>query len=195
MNYAHVLTAPTEMRQSLMALISQEMQHADAGQSAGIVIKINSLEDKAFIDALYEASKVKVPIELIVRGVCCLRPGRKGISEHIHVRSLVGKYLEHARIFYFHNKGKPKIYIGSADVMVRSFDKRVEALFQIIDKTLQKEVMQVLQANLKDNKNSYLMHEDGTYHPIRTTSSKKKLQYAPGHLYLDTKKFCQSLCA
>ena len=169
-HYAHLITAPKGMREALLALIDTEIKYAEAGHVAGIVIKINSLQDKSIIDALYAASCAGVPVELIVRGVCCLRPGREGLSKHIRVRSIVGRYLEHGRIFYFHHRGDPKIYIGSPDVMVRSFDTRVESLVQIIDKQVQKELMYILQANLWDNQNSYLMQEDGSYVPLQSTS-------------------------
>ena len=106
-----------------------------------------------------------MPIKLIVRGVCCLRPGRKNLSENIYVCSLVGQYLEHARIFYFHNKKRSNIYIGSPDVMLRSFNTRIESLAQIIDEDIQKQMKYILYANLKDNQNSYIMQTDGTYLP------------------------------
>ena len=114
---------------------------------------------------MYKASKAGVPIKLIVRGICSLRPGRKGLSEHIEVCSIVGEFLEHSRVYYFHNNGNPKIYGGSADVMVRSFDRRIESLFLVVDPFLKKEVMNMLEFNLRDNVNSYLMNEDGSYEP------------------------------
>jgi polyphosphate kinase len=113
-----------------------------------------------------------VVIKLIVRGMCCLRPGRVGLSENIEVRSLVGDYLEHTRLFYFHNGGDPKVYSGSADIMVRSFDRRLESLFEIRDELLKQQAIAMLQFNLRDNVNAYLMKEDGTYVPH--TDGKKK---------------------
>ena len=98
-----------------------------------------------------------------MRGICCLRPGRKGLSENIQVKSIVGDYLEHSRIYYFHNEGEPKVYGGSADMMVRSFERRLESLFLITDPTLKKQVANILRYNLKDNENSFLMNEDGSY--------------------------------
>ncbi|HCZ36666.1 MAG TPA: polyphosphate kinase 1, partial [Cytophagales bacterium] len=115
------------------------------------------------IDALYEASRAGVPVKLIVRGICCLRPARKGLSENIEVISIVGEYLEHSRIYYFHNNGDPKVYIGSADAMVRSFDRRIESLFLLEQDMLRKQAMNILRYNLKDNMNSYVMQEDGNY--------------------------------
>ncbi len=161
--YDNLITAPTHMRQGLIRLIDQERENAVAGKSSGIVIKLNSLQDKDVILSLYEASKAGVPIKLIVRGICCLRPGRAGLSENISVRSVVGEYLEHSRIFYFHNEGDPKVYCGSADMMVRSFDRRLESLFIISDPFLKQQAINILAYNLKDNVNTYEMNEDGTY--------------------------------
>ncbi|MFM9839937.1 MAG: polyphosphate kinase 1, partial [Cyclobacteriaceae bacterium] len=108
-------------------------------------------------------SQAGVPIKLIVRGMCCLRPGRKGLSENIEVISIVGEYLEHSRIYYFHNGDSPKVYIGSADAMVRSFDRRIESLFLLESDMLRKQAMNILRYNLRDNVNSYTMREDGKY--------------------------------
>lgn len=161
--YDNLITAPTHMRQGLIALIDKERENAIEGKSSGIVIKLNSLQDKDIILALYEASKAGVPIKLIVRGICCLRPGRNGLSENISVRSIVGEYLEHSRIFYFHNGGDPNVYCGSADMMVRSFDRRLESLFIIRDTLLKQQAINILAYNLRDNVNSYEMKEDGSY--------------------------------
>jgi polyphosphate kinase len=130
---------------------------------SGIIIKLNSLQDKELIDALYDASQAGVRIKLIVRGICSARPGRKGVSENIEVISVIGEFLEHSRIYYFHNEGKPKIYIGSADAMVRSFDRRIESLFLVEQDPLRKQVMNILDFNLRDNVNAYTMQEDGSY--------------------------------
>jgi polyphosphate kinase len=161
--YQKLITAPRHMRKQLIELIRNEAENAKNGLPCGIVIKVNSLEDKATIDELYLASQAGVPIKLIVRGICCIRPGRKGLSENITVKSIVGDYLEHARLYYFHNNGNPKIYGGSADIMVRSFDKRIESLFLIDNEFLAKETINILDFNLKDNVNSYLLQEDGSY--------------------------------
>jgi len=161
--YEYLITAPKDMRQQLIDLIRKEAQNAKEGKKSGIVIKINSLQDKHVIAELYKASKVGVPIKLIVRGICCLRPGREGLSENIEVYSIVGEYLEHSRLFYFHNEGNPKVYGGSADVMVRSFERRIESLFQIKDEKVRAQAIAILRYNLKDNVNAYKMNEDGTY--------------------------------
>lgn len=170
--YKNLITAPLNMREQLIGLINDEAKNAQLGLPSGIVIKINSLEDKATIDALYKASQAGVPIKLVVRGICCLVPGRKGLSDNITVYAIVGKFLEHARIFYFHNNGDPTVYVGSADIMVRSFDQRIESLFIIKDKISKQQVINILVYNLKDNVNTYLMQEDGTYikkeHPHET---------------------------
>ncbi|MEQ9466559.1 MAG: polyphosphate kinase 1 [Ekhidna sp.] len=162
-DYDNLITAPTQMRRELIELIDRERESAIQGKPCGIVIKLNSLQDKDAIYALYEASKAGVPIKLIVRGICCLRPGRQNLSENITVRSIVGEYLEHSRIFYFHNEGNPKVYCGSADMMVRSFDRRLESLFIISDPLLKQQAINILAYNLRDNVNTYEMKEDGSY--------------------------------
>ncbi|MCA6073384.1 polyphosphate kinase 1 [Fulvivirga sedimenti] len=161
--YKSLITAPKDMRQQLIAMIRNEAEHARQGREAGIVIKINSLQDKETIDELYAASQAGVPIKLIIRGMCCLRPGRTGLSENIQVISIVGQYLEHSRIYYFHNDGQYKLYIGSADMMVRSFERRLESIFPITDDLLRRQIKNILQYNLKDNVNAYVMQEDGSY--------------------------------
>jgi polyphosphate kinase len=161
--YDYLITAPKDMRQQLIDLIRKEAQNAKEGKKSGIIIKINSLQDKHVIAELYKASKVGVPIKLIVRGICCLRPGREGLSDNIEVYSIVGDYLEHSRLYYFHNEGNPKVYGGSADVMVRSFERRIESLFQIKDEKVRAQAVTILQYNLRDNVNAYKMNEDGTY--------------------------------
>lgn len=163
--YQNLITSPRDMRIQLINMVRREKKNALEGQPSGIVIKMNSLQDKEFIDALYEASQAGVQVKLIIRGMCCLRPGRKGLSENIEVYSIVGEYLEHSRIYYFHNSGQPKVYIGSADAMVRSFDRRIESLFLLEQENLVKQAMNILRYNLKDNVNSYRMLEDGSYKP------------------------------
>ncbi|HAA12779.1 MAG TPA: polyphosphate kinase 1 [Cytophagales bacterium] len=161
--YQQLITAPRDMRNQLIELIRQEAYHAQHGKPSGIVIKVNSLEDQAMIDELYAASQAGVPIRLIVRGICCIRPGRPGLSDNIEVCSIVGEYLEHSRIMYFHNDNDPVLYAGSADMMVRSFDRRIESLFQVVDPTPKQQLINLLSYNLKDNVNSYVMQEDGSY--------------------------------
>lgn len=164
----YLITAPRDLRNKLIEFIDNEIQFAKANKKAQIVIKVNSLEDDIVINKLYEASNVGVIIKLIVRGICCLRPGRIGLSENIIVKSIVGDYLEHSRLYYFENGGDPFMYGGSADIMVRSFDRRVESLFKIVDEHLKLEVINILASNLKDNVNSYIMNEDGSYYKSGT---------------------------
>jgi polyphosphate kinase len=161
--YRNLITSPRDMRIQLCNFIRKEAENAKNGISSGIIIKMNSLQDKEFMDALYVASQAGVRIKLIIRGMCCLRPQRKGLSENIEVISVVGEYLEHSRIYYFHNGGNPKVYIGSADAMVRSFDRRIESIFLLEQEMLKRQAMNILRYNLMDNVNSYIMNEDGTY--------------------------------
>ncbi len=161
--YRNLITSPRDMRIQLCNMIQREAENARTGLPSGIMMKVNSLQDKELIDELYAASQAGVPIKLIVRGICCLRPGRIGLSENIEVISIVGEYLEHSRIYYYHNGGDPKVYIGSADAMVRSFDRRIESLFLLDQEILKKQVMNILRYNLKDNVNAYTMKEDGSF--------------------------------
>ncbi len=161
--YRNLITSPRDMRIQLLNLVKREAENARQGITAGIVIKLNSLQDKEFIDELYAASQAGVKIKLIVRGMCSLRPGRVGISENIEVTSIVGEYLEHSRIYYFHHAGNPKVYIGSADAMVRSFDRRIESLFLLEEDILRRQAVNNLAFNLRDNVNAYTMQEDGSY--------------------------------
>ncbi len=161
--YNYLITAPGDMRKQLIELIRQESRNAKNGLPSGICLKINSLEDKATIEELYKASQAGVKVELIVRGICCIRPQRRGLSENIRIRSLVGNFLEHTRIFYFHNNGNPRVYGGSADVMVRSFDRRIESLFELVNPKVKQQVIYILEQNLLDNVNAYNMNEDGSY--------------------------------
>ncbi|GAB2634536.1 polyphosphate kinase 1 [Belliella aquatica] len=161
--YASLITAPRDMRNQLIEYIEQESDNARNGLPSGVFIKVNSLEDSEIIYALYRASQSGVPVKLIIRGICCLRPGRKGLSENIEVFSIVGEYLEHSRIYHFHNNGKTRTYAGSADMMVRSFDKRLESLFKVESPLLEKQLMNIISFNLRDNVNTYKMLEDGTY--------------------------------
>ncbi len=171
--YKNLITAPNNMRKQLLALINNEIYNTKKGLKGGIIIKINALEDQKTINALYKASQAGVSIKLIVRGICCLIPGKKNLSENIMVKSIVGNYLEHARIYYFHNNGNPNIYLGSADVMVRSFERRIEALCIIQDTTLKHALINILDYNLKDNYNSYYMQEDGKYKKTYHSQQKK----------------------
>ena len=155
--------APLWLRGKFLSLIEREKEHAKNGRPARIIAKMNSLCDPGIIEALYDASEAGVEIDLIVRGICCLRAGIKGLSEHIRVRSIVGTFLEHSRIFYFENNGNAEYYMGSADWMPRNLDKRVEILFPIEDPILQKEIYHILHIQLSDTKKAHLLMPDGHY--------------------------------
>jgi polyphosphate kinase len=167
-HYEHLITAPRDMRNRLIEMIENEVKNHKQGLPAGICWKINSLQDLKTMEALYKASQAGLPILLIVRGICCLRPQRKGLSENIFIKSIVGEYLEHTRLYYFHNAGDPTIYGGSADVMVRSFDRRIESLFELVNTRAKNLAITILDWNLRDTKNSYEMQEDGTYWKIES---------------------------
>ena len=158
--YRKLLVAPVNMRRRLMRLIEREMAHGDKGR---IVFKMNALVDPGIIVALYRASIAGVRVDLIVRGPCCLRPGLPGISENIRVVSLVGRFLEHSRIYYFRNGGAEEVYLGSADMMPRNLDRRVEELFPVEDARLRKRVIRMLAAYRRDRANASVMHADGAY--------------------------------
>ena len=148
----------------MLALIEHEAEEARAGRPARIRIKINALTDTEIIRALYRASQAGVAIDLIVRGVCCLRPGVPGVSESIHVRSVVGRFLEHSRVFWFLNGGAPRVFIGSADLMERSLDRRVEILCPVDDRRLAEHLSHVvLLASLRDSARAWLLSHDGRY--------------------------------
>ena len=153
--------APTWLRTRFVELINRERDYAAMGKPARIVAKMNSLCDAGIINALYEASATGVQIELIIRGICCLKQGVPGMSETIQVRSIVGTFLEHSRIFYFENDGSPEIYMGSADWMPRNLDKRVEILFPVEDPDLKKEIVHILHTQLADNTKAHLLQPDG----------------------------------
>ena len=163
-NYLSV--APIWLRDKFLKLIEREKDNAKAGKPAHIIAKMNSLCDQKIIAALYEASAAGVKIELIIRGICCLKVGIPGISENISVRSIVGNFLEHSRIFYFLNNGQEELYMGSADWMPRNLDKRVEILFPVLDERLKKEVKHILDIQLADNVKAHVMQADGSYGKI-----------------------------
>ncbi len=158
--------APEGMRDKFTELIENERQNAKDGKKALIIAKMNSLVDKDIIEKLYSASKDGVEIQLIIRGICCLRPGVKGISDNITVRSIVGRFLEHSRIFYFYNDEKEDIYIGSADWMERNLNKRIELLIPIHSKEAKHKLKTILEYNLKDNMKARILKSNGKYESI-----------------------------
>jgi polyphosphate kinase len=135
-DYRKLLVAPVALRQAFERLIQREIEHQLAGQRGHLIFKMNALVDERMIQLLYEASKAGVRVDLLVRGICCLRPGLAGVSDHIKVTSIVGRFLEHSRIFYFRNAGHEEVYLGSADMMPRNLDRRVEVAFPVEDSTL-----------------------------------------------------------
>ncbi|MGZ3665840.1 MAG: RNA degradosome polyphosphate kinase, partial [Ktedonobacterales bacterium] len=169
LTYNKLLVAPSSMRQGLLQRIEREIEHQRAGRQGRLIFKINALIDPEFIRMLYMASREGVQIDLIVRGMCSLRPGIPGVSENIRVVSLVGRFLEHSRLYYFSNGGSPddELLMGSADLMPRNLDHRVEVLFPIEDPTLRAQLRDVaLPAYLRDTANARLLLPDGTYERI-----------------------------
>ncbi|MGA1599942.1 MAG: RNA degradosome polyphosphate kinase, partial [bacterium] len=145
-------------------LIQREAEHARSGKPARLTFKVNSIADPRIIRVLYEASQAGVQIDLIVRGVCCLRPGVPEISENIRVHSIVGRFLEHSRIYSFENAGSPEVYIGSADLMERNLDRRVEVLTPVLAPSLRDHLREVvLQACLEDTECTFILQRDGSY--------------------------------
>jgi len=161
--YRKVLVAPGGARDGIVERIEREIEaHAKTGRGR-IIFKANSLVDPEVIDALYEASGVGIPVDLVIRGICCLRPGVEGLSENIRVCSIVGRFLEHSRIYYFANGGRPEALIGSADLMRRNFDRRIETLLEIQDEAMVEHLLEILEVYLRDNSNSWVLRPDGTY--------------------------------
>ena len=168
---SYLWVAPFDLNKELIKAIQKETQIASEGRSARIIAKMNALQDASIIQALYEASRAGVKIDLIVRGACVLRPGVEGLSENIRVRSIVGRFLEHSRVFCFHNDGQDDLYLASADWMNRNLFRRIEVAFPVLDKVLKKRVMQEgLQPYLKDNLNAWELDSDGNYHRRRPRS-------------------------
>ncbi len=155
--------APLWLRSRFLRMIRREAAHAKDGRNGHIMAKMNSLCDKEIITALYEASCAGVKIELVIRGICCLKAGVPGLSENISVRSIVGNFLEHSRIFYFYNDGSPEVYMGSADWMPRNLDRRVEIMFPVENESLKAQVIHILELQLEDNVKAHILQPDGTY--------------------------------
>jgi polyphosphate kinase len=162
-SYRKLLVSPISMRDRMIAMIEREIEQVRAGKVGRVIAKMNSLVDPKIITTLYQASQAGVNIDLIVRGTCCLRPGVKGVSENIRVLSIVGRYLEHSRVFYFHNDGQEELYIGSADWMPRNLDRRVEAVTPIEDPELVQQLKDLLDLMLADNRQAWELQPDGQY--------------------------------
>ena len=171
--YRKFLVAPVNLRRHMLGFIEREIQHGELGR---IIIKANSLVDPEIIHALYRASIAGVKIDLLIRGICCLRPGLEGISENIRVASVVGRFLEHSRIYYFHNNGAPDLYVGSADLMPRNIDRRVEILFPVEDPQNRRRIVQnILEIYLRDTAKAWILQPDGRYLSAATTEDNKPL--------------------
>ena len=174
-DFRKLIVAPVNMRNQMIEKIVREIENVKAGGEGKIIWKLNSLVDPTIISALYEASNLGVNIELIVRGICCLIPNVPGLSENIRVTSIVGRFLEHSRVFYFYNNGKEEFYLSSADMMQRNLDRRVEISFPIDDKRLQNELMRTLiKISLKDNTKTRILNPDMSYEMIATENGVKK---------------------
>jgi polyphosphate kinase len=163
-SYNALLVAPVGLRQGFRALVEREMEHAKAGRPARLIIKNNAVADPGIIKVLYRASQAGVQLDMVTRGVCCLRPGIPGISDRIQVRSIVGQFLEHSRVYYFENGGSPEVYIGSADLMERNLDRRVETLCPVLDPPMRQLLRDaVLEVLLSDTDRAWTLRTDGTY--------------------------------
>src|SRR5690606_8673649 len=161
--YRKLIVAPGGMRKRFLELIEREIEHVAAGREGRILAKMNSLVDPEIISALYSASRAGVQIDLVVRGICCLRPGLPGISERIRVISIVGRFLEHSRAFCFANGGAGEVYIGSADWMPRNLDRRIEAVAPLENAAHRKSVLESIELMWRDNQQAWDLRADGTY--------------------------------
>ena len=187
--YSKLLIAPVNLRDRLLAMIRREIEHSHQERSGKIIAKMNALVDPEIIATLYEASQAGVQIDLVIRGICCLRPGLSEVSENIRVISIVGRYLEHSRIFYFQNDGQEEIYLGSADWMPRNLDRRVEAITPVEEPSLVKRLKEILEILLEDNRYAWELQADGTYiqrHP-QADESERSAQNIFMEMALQTK--------
>lgn len=162
--YRKFFVAPVNMRQAIASLIEREVRHHQATGNGCVIFKMNTLTDPLLIEALYQASAAGVQIDLIIRGVCCLRPGVPGLSENIRVRSIVGRFLEHSRIYYFHNGGQEEVYLSSADLMSRNLDRRVEVMVPVqAPQLVQRLRDRILHVYLRDTVKAQILLPDGSY--------------------------------
>lgn len=174
-SYKKLLVAPVTLREQMERLIRREIEHAKAGNKARLIFKANSLVDMEMIQLLYQASQAGVQVDLLVRGMCCLRPGIKGVSDNIRVVSIVGRYLEHSRLYYFQNNGSEEVYLGSADLMPRNLDHRVEVVFPVENRKHVRFLREkILEAYLKDNVRARYLHPDGSYTRVKPEGDGKR---------------------
>ncbi|MBP7403185.1 MAG: polyphosphate kinase 1, partial [Clostridia bacterium] len=172
--YNRLVAAPDDCRAFLVRMIRAEMENSRLGLPCGITVKVNSLVDEGMVRLFYEASCAGVPVRLVVRGICCLVPGIPGVSENIRVASIVGRFLEHSRIFRFENAGEPRLYLGSADLMPRNLDRRVELLFPVEEPALAERLDRILEITLADNVNTRVQDSDGHYSMIRPAGERRR---------------------
>jgi polyphosphate kinase len=176
-NLKKLLIAPITLRPKLLDMIKREIQFKKEGGKAGIIIKVNAVTDKELIDALYEASQAGVEVHLIVRGMCCLRPGVKGLSENIYVTSIIDRFLEHSRIYFFYAGGKKEVYMASADMSPRNMDRRVEVCFPLESNDVKEHVTNhILATYLSDNTKAWLLCPDGSYIRRQRGSHEKEVR-------------------
>ena len=181
-SYQKLLVSPASMREKFIFLIKREIKNAKEGKKAEIIAKMNSLVDPEIIRLIYLASDAGVKISLIIRGICCLYPQRKNLSENIKVISIIGHFLEHSRIFWFCNNGDNEVFIGSADWMRRNLDRRIEAVTPIEDYELKSNIYSLLQTYIKDDYFSWIMNEDGSYgkHPQEAANYRSQIDLIKG---------------
>jgi polyphosphate kinase len=173
-DFRKLLVAPFNLRAGLEKLIRREIEHARAGKKAHLIFKVNAIVDPYCIELLYEASQAGVKVDLLVRSMCCMKPGIKDVSENINVLSIVGRYLEHSRLYYFCNDGAEEIYMGSADLMPRNLDHRVEVVFPVESAEHVRYLRdKILDVYLNDNRRARLMREDGTYLRLQPASEEQ----------------------
>jgi polyphosphate kinase len=190
--YHHLVIAPDDIRGEFIKLIDQEIEFHRKNNNGHIIAKMNSLTDKKLIMKLYEASSEGVKIELIIRGICCLKPGIKDVSENIRVISIIGRLLEHSRIYYFHHNGEEKIYLSSADMMTRNMEKRVEILFPIFEGKLKKKLKSFLALQLSDNLKGREQDSNGVYHYVKKTENEPEIG-SQATLIADTNYFIEDV--
>jgi polyphosphate kinase len=171
-----LLVAPLGLHEAVLGLIAREAEHARAGRPARIVAKMNALVDADVIEALYRASQAGVAIRLLVRGICCLRPGLPRISETIEVHAIVDRFLEHGRAFHFANGGRDEVYIASADWMPRNFHRRVEAMLPVEDSAIRTRLIEILQLQCSDNVKSWLLKSDGKYERVQAKAGQQAIR-------------------
>ena len=195
-DFKKLIVAPIDMRHKFLEKINREIENVKAGREGKLIFKLNSIVDPALISAMYEASTAGVQIKLIVRGICCLVPGLEGVSENIEVRSIVGRYLEHSRVYYFYNNGEEEIYLSSADFMQRNLDRRVEIAFPVEDQKLKDEINRTLiKASMKDNVKARILCSDMSYHKIEPEPGAKLVdsqEWLMNHTIKASGKFSKS---